>query len=78
MSRAVILDRFKFEQIIPDAIWTVQHNLNVSNPVVDVWIKEGSSTKYKNSDAHRVIVLDSTHIQIEFDNIPRTGLALIT
>ena len=78
MAREVILDRFKFEQTEPLPRWNINHGLNISNPVVDIWILDTVSNKYVNSDAHQVSVLDPLNIQIEFDNLPRTGIALIT
>ena len=78
MPRVLIETRFEYEQTDPSSLWTVVHNLNIINPVVDVWLLEGGTEPYVNSDAHEVTVLDASTITIDFGNRLVNGIALVT
>ena len=79
MSRVIVYNRYPFTQTSPSFSWTVQHNLDVIHPVVDVWILENNGT-YVNSDAHEVKFTNSNTVVITFfdADIPPRGIALIT
>lgn len=79
MPRVIINRRHGFEQVDPAITWTVVHNLNLTTPVVDVWIKEGGSGPLVNNDAHTVTVIDASTVIISFSGTtPVSGTALIT
>lgn len=78
MPRVLIETRFEYEQIDPASTWTLVHNLNLINPVVDVWLLEGGMEPYVNSDAHSVVVVDASTIDINFGDRLVIGKALVT
>lgn len=79
MPRVIVYNRFPFTQTSPSFTWTVQHNLDVAHPVVDVWILENNGS-YINSDAHVVEFTNSNTVVINFltATVPPRGIALIT
>ena len=78
MPRVVVLSRYPFTQTNPSITWTINHNLDVVHPVVDVWILNDDGT-YINSDA-QVTFIDSNTVVVDFTSstiVPR-GIALVT
>lgn len=78
MPRVLIERRHEHTQTDPASSWTIIHNLNLTNPVVDVWVLEGGIEPYVNSDAHEVTIVDATTLVIDFGNRYVSGVALIT
>lgn len=78
MPRVLIETRFEYTQEAPASSWTLIHNLNLTNPVVDVWLLEGGIEPYVNSDAHEVTVVDASTVVIDFGTRLVSGIALIT
>lgn len=76
MSRAIVTNRYRHEQTTSSTTWNVAHNLNVTSPIVDVWIQELSVPPYVNSDAYQVTRVDANNLTIEFMT-SKTGIALI-
>jgi len=79
MPRVIVLTRFAHEQLIPSNVWTITHNLNITSPVVDVWITEGTTGRYINNDAYDVKFISASVVIITFvGSVLVTGTALIT
>ncbi len=79
MAKVVVLRRHAHNQVSPSNTWTINHNLNVISPVVDVWIKQLDGT-YINSDAHEVDFTSPNQIVVTFNGAttPPSGTACVT
>jgi len=78
MPKVAVASRFGYTQTTPASIWTIQHNLNITSPVVDVWILETPTGPLINSDAHNVRYVSPNSVTIDFSGNVVSGQALIT
>ena len=78
MPKVLIERRFEYEQIEPSSEWYIAHNLDITNPVVDVWLTSTGDLPYINSDAHEITIVDGSNIIITFFGQEVKGVALIT
>lgn len=76
MPREIVLARYGHTQSTPSISWIIDHNLNILDPVVDVWIVENGVLI--NSDAHDVTSESPTRVVVSFSGSPTTGQALVT
>lgn len=79
MARVQILKRYGFTQSDAASVWVIQHDLDISHPVVDIWITSAGVTTSVNSDAYSVTVNDSNKITVSFTSANKvTGTALVS
>lgn len=79
MPRVIVLNRFAFQQTVPANTWTIVHNLNITSPVVDVWVPLGDTGRYINNDAYDVTFTNANTVVITFiGDVLVTGHALVT
>jgi hypothetical protein len=45
MATEPLVGSFQFEQVGASTTWTITHNLNTTNPIVDCWIDDNGTEK---------------------------------
>lgn len=79
MPKVIVLSRFAHEQAVASNVWTIVHNLNITSPVVDVWITGGTPGHYINNDAYDVQYTNAQTVVITFiGDVDVAGTALVT
>jgi hypothetical protein len=77
MPKVLVLKRFGYTQSEAAINWVINHELNLTHPVVDVWL-EDESGNFTNSDAHEVTITSTNTVTINFDVDAVKGVALVT
>jgi hypothetical protein len=65
---------FTYTQTTPQSVWNVNHNLDVPNPVVDVWVDDNGITTIMLPKQIRLV--DTNRLEITF-TIPVAGSVVI-
>lgn len=77
MPKVLVLKRFGYTQSDASMSWVINHNLNLTHPVVDVWLEDGAGN-FTNSDAHEVTITSTNTVTVNFDFDAVKGVALVT
>lgn len=75
MSLKVLQNSYKHTQTTPSTTWTITHNLGVTEPIVDVWIDNGSGLLEKIIPLN-VSATNNTEVVITFSTA-KSGTALV-
>ena len=73
-----VTERFGYVQSTPASVWVIQHNLNITSPVVEIWSQENGNGPLVIDEAYTISYTSPTSIMIDFDGRSVSGQVLIT
>lgn len=79
MPKSIVQSRFPYTQATPTNVWTIQHNLNLVGPVVEVWTIGGTNGIYTISEDYALDYTSASTVVVTFaSGALFAGIALVT
>ena len=65
---------YAFEQTTPSALWTIQHQFNNADYIIEIFVKQTDGT-YKLVEPNRIWTKNNRNICVDFAGVPVVGYA---